>query len=90
VLYQCEGLGVEVVMGNQIDGQIGTMCTAVFGSAYALTSRRPGELSNFLDMSDDLLTEPLQIREGELQVRSGPGLGIEIDPEKLARYRQDT
>ncbi len=89
VLYQCEGLGVEVVMGNQIDGQIGTMCTAVFGSAFALTSRRPGELSNFLDMSDDLLTEPLEIRDGTLTVREFPGLGIEIDPEKLERYRQD-
>ena len=89
VLFQCEGLGVEVVMGNQIDGQIGTMCTAAFGSAYARTSRRPGELSNFLDMSDDLLTEPLEIRQGELQVRPGPGLGIELDEDKLTHYRQD-
>jgi L-alanine-DL-glutamate epimerase-like enolase superfamily enzyme len=89
VLFQCEGLGVEVVMGNQIDGQIGTMCTAVFGSAFAATSRRPGELSNFLDMADDLLTEPLEIRQGELQIRSAAGLGIEIDPDKLAHYRSD-
>jgi L-alanine-DL-glutamate epimerase-like enolase superfamily enzyme len=89
VLFQCEGLGVEVVMGNQIDGQIGTMCTAVFGSAYAHTSRRPGELSNFLDMTDDLLTEPLDIRQGELQIRPGAGLGIELDEDKLAHYRQD-
>jgi L-alanine-DL-glutamate epimerase-like enolase superfamily enzyme len=89
VLFQCEGLGVEVVMGNQIDGQIGTMCTAAFGSAYAHTSRRPGELSNFLDMTDDLLTEPLDIRQGELQIRPGAGLGIELDEDKLAHYRQD-
>jgi L-alanine-DL-glutamate epimerase-like enolase superfamily enzyme len=89
VLFQCEGLGVEVVMGNQIDGQIGTMCTAVFGSAFAATSRRPGEHSNFLDMADDLLTEPLEIRQGELQIRSAAGLGIEIDPDKLAHYRSD-
>jgi L-alanine-DL-glutamate epimerase-like enolase superfamily enzyme len=89
VLHQCEGLGVEVVMGNQIDGQLGTMCTAVFGAAFARTSRRPGELSNFLDMSDDLLAEPLEIRDGMLAVRELPGLGLEIDPEKLERYRQD-
>jgi L-alanine-DL-glutamate epimerase-like enolase superfamily enzyme len=89
ILHQCEGFGVEVVMGNQIDGQIGTMCTAVFGSAFAATSRRPGELSNFLDMADDLLTEPLEIRQGELQIRSAAGLGIEIDPDKLAHYRSD-
>jgi L-alanine-DL-glutamate epimerase-like enolase superfamily enzyme len=77
-------------MGNQIDGQLGSMCTVVFGSAYRLTSQRAGELSNFLDMSDDLLTEPLEIRDGELTVRPGAGLGVEIDTGKLAAYRQDT
>ena len=66
-------------MGNQIDGQLGSMCTVAFGSAFELTSRRAGELSNFLDMSDDLLTEPLEIRGGELAVRPGAGLGVEID-----------
>lgn len=88
--HLCEGLGLEVVMGNQIDGQLGSMCTVAFGAAFELTSRRAGELSNFLDMSDDLLTEPLEIHGGELAVRPGPGLGVEIDPDQLARYRQDT
>jgi L-Ala-D/L-Glu epimerase len=90
VLSQCEGLGVDVVMGNQIDGQLGSLCSAAFGAAFELTSRRAGELSNFLDMSDDLLAEPLQIEDGTLRVRESPGLGIEIDADKLARYRQDT
>jgi len=89
VHHLAEGLGIEVVMGNQIDGQLGSMCTVVFGAAYRLTSQRAGELSNFLDMSDDLLTEPLEIRDGHLTVRPGAGLGVEIDPEKLARYRTD-
>jgi L-Ala-D/L-Glu epimerase len=83
------GLGLELVMGNQVDGQLGTACTVAFGAAYQLSSRRAGELSNFLDMSDDLLTEPLQIRDGELAIRPGAGLGVEIDPDKLAHYRQD-
>jgi len=90
VHHLAEGLGLEVVMGNQIDGQIGTLCTVAFGSSFRLTSRRAGELSNFLDMSDDLLTEPLEIHDGELTIRPGAGLGAEIDPDKLARYRQDT
>ncbi|MFF0445154.1 mandelate racemase/muconate lactonizing enzyme family protein [Streptomyces sp. NPDC004609] len=89
VLHQCEGLGVEVVMGNQIDGQIGSLCSVAFGAAHRSTARRAGELSNFLDMSDDLLTEPLAIEDGALRIREDAGLGVEIDPEKLARYRQD-
>jgi L-alanine-DL-glutamate epimerase-like enolase superfamily enzyme len=89
VLHLCEGLGVEVVMGNQIDGQIGTACTVAFGAAHQHTSRRAGELSNFLDMSDDLLTDPLRITDGTLAVRPGDGLGLDIDEDKLAHYRQD-
>lgn len=88
VHHLAEGLGLEIVMGNQIDGQLGSAASVAFGAAYRLTSERAGELSNFLDMSDDLLTEPLTIHDGELVVRPGAGLGVEIDPDKLARYRQ--
>ncbi|MCM0621207.1 mandelate racemase/muconate lactonizing enzyme family protein [Nocardioides bruguierae] len=89
VLGLCEGLGVEVVMGNQIDTQVGTVATAAFGAAHELTSRRPAELSNYLDMSDDLLAEPLVIADGHLKVRQGPGLGTDVDEQKLSHYRQD-
>jgi L-alanine-DL-glutamate epimerase-like enolase superfamily enzyme len=89
VHHLAEGLGLEVVMGNQIDGQLGSACSVAFGAAFELTSRRAGELSNFLDMSDDLLTEPLRIRDGQLRVPPGVGLGVDVDPEKLARYRTD-
>jgi L-Ala-D/L-Glu epimerase len=89
VHHLAEGLGLELVMGNQIDGQLGSLCSVAFGSAFELTSRRAGELSNFLDMTDDLLADPLEIRGGQLVARSGPGLGAVIDPDKLAHYRQD-
>ena len=89
VLHLAEGLGVEVVMGNQIDGQLGTACTLVFGAAHRATSARAGELSNFLDISDDLLVEPLQISGGEMVVPTEPGIGVRVDEEKVARYRID-
>jgi L-alanine-DL-glutamate epimerase-like enolase superfamily enzyme len=40
-------------------------------------------------MADHMLTEPLVITDGAMNVIPGPGLGIEIDPEKLSRYRTD-
>ncbi|MEU3517097.1 enolase C-terminal domain-like protein [Streptomyces sp. NPDC006654] len=89
IVHQCEGLGVDVVMGNQIDGQIGSLCSAAFGAAFQTTARRPAELSNFLDMTDDLLAEPLRIENGTVRVRPAAGLGIEIDDNKLKHYRQD-
>lgn len=89
VHHLAEGLGLEMVMGNQIDGQLGTACAVAFGTAFERTCRYAGELSNFLDMSDDLLTLPLQIVDGYLHRRPGPGLGVDIDPDKLTRYRTD-
>lgn len=90
VLHLAEGLGLEVVMGNQIDGQLGSICTVAFGAAHQRSSLHAGELSNFLDMSDDLLTEPLRIKNGELTLRPGAGLGVAIDDDKLRRYRTDS
>ena len=89
VLHLAEGLGVEVVVGNQIDGQVGTLASVVFAAAHASTSARAAELSNFLDMSDDLLVEPLTITGGRMAAPTAPGLGLHVDPDKLARYRQD-
>ncbi|CPT65565.1 mandelate racemase/muconate lactonizing protein [Mycobacteroides abscessus] len=89
VHHLAEGLGLEIVIGNQIDGQIGTACSLAFGAAHQGTSQHAAELSNYLDMSDDLLAEPLGIRDGALQCLPGPGLGIDVDEDKLAHYRTD-
>jgi L-alanine-DL-glutamate epimerase-like enolase superfamily enzyme len=80
---------VETVVGNQIDGQLGSACSLVFAASQASTSDKAAELSNYLDMSDDLLTEPLSIVDGEMRVRAGDGHGVEVDPDKLERYRTD-
>lgn len=89
VHHLAEGLGLDVVMGNQIDGQVGTACALTFGTAFERASRQAGELSNFLDMKDDLLAQPLQIVDGRLHRLAGDGIGIEIDPDQLAKYRTD-
>ena len=82
-----EGLGVELYVGNQIDTQVGSAASVAFGAAFEATSRRAAELSNFLDMADDLMAEPLEIVEGTVRTREVPGVGNAVDEDKLAHYR---
>jgi muconate cycloisomerase len=37
--------------------------------------------------TDDVIAEPFAYRDGCLAVPGGPGLGVELDPAKVARYR---
>ena len=38
---------------------------------------------------DDIVTEPFAFADGAVRVPQGPGLGIELDQEKVERYRTD-
>jgi len=40
-------------------------------------------------LRDDLLTEPLVALDGAVMVPDGPGLGIELNPDSIERYRVD-
>ena len=85
----CEGLGVTTVLGNQIDGMLGTVASAALGCGLRALARHPVEVTNYLLMTDDVLTEPPVIVDGRLAARHEPGLGVRIDPGKLAHYRVD-
>jgi L-alanine-DL-glutamate epimerase-like enolase superfamily enzyme len=39
--------------------------------------------------ADDLIAEPMGLRDGALQPLTGPGLGVTVDDEKLTAYRVD-
>lgn len=86
ILNLCDGLGVPVMVGNQIDTQIGTAASLAFGASQRSTTMKAAELSNFLDMADDIVKQPLIIKEGVMKVSELPGVGIEVDEEKLAHY----
>ena len=85
----CSSAGVDMVLGNQIDTQIGSLATIAFGAAFQETSQLPAEVSNFLGMKDDLQAEPLQIKDGFALVPHIAGYGAIIDEDKLNFYRQD-
>ena len=39
-------------------------------------------------LKDDISTQRLEMRDGALVVPDGPGLGVGVDEDKLARYRE--
>ena len=38
--------------------------------------------------TDDVIADPFEYVDGCLMVPTGPGLGVELDPEKVERYRE--
>lgn len=45
--------------------------------------------TSYQTMIDDVITQKHQIVEGRMPVPTGPGLGVELDLDKLAHYRSD-
>lgn len=85
----CEATGTPVLAGSQGDSSIGTLITAAFAGAAPATARHPAELAYFLELEDEVVTEPVRIQDGMVRVPDAPGFGIEIDEERLRRYGQD-
>ena len=77
-------------MGNQIDGQLGSLCAVAFGAglrAHLAPRRRAVQLPRH-----DRRPARRAARDPRTASSSsgpGAGLGVDIDPDKLARYRQD-
>ena len=73
--------------GTQADMQIGSAAAAHFACTYKTPHAH--EFSSFLDAKDHVADRDLVIKDGMLIVPEGPGIGLDLDPEKLAKYRLD-
>lgn len=85
----CEGLGIGLALGSQMDGTVGTLSSLAFAAAYKSTSDRAGELDYFMQLTDDIVAVTPVIENGRMHVSGKPGIGIEIDEDKLNHYRID-
>jgi len=87
ILAICSSKGIRTVIGSQGDSTLGIVSALHFAVAHRATAIHPAELTFHLNTEADILTEPITVRDGHLSVRKGDGLGVYIDPDKLARYR---
>ncbi|MCO5220072.1 MAG: hypothetical protein M9947_00640 [Thermomicrobiales bacterium] len=81
----CAAAHRPVVIGSMIEAGIGSLMGAHV--AMALSPVFSTELCGPFLLADDLLEEPLQVRDGALIMPGGPGLGAAVDTSKLERYR---
>jgi L-alanine-DL-glutamate epimerase-like enolase superfamily enzyme len=88
IIHLAEAADIPCLMGTQAETGIGTLASAQFGAARANVSI-PSDLSNFMSLKDDLLTEPMPFKDGFIELPKRSGNGGVIDEEKLARYRID-
>jgi L-alanine-DL-glutamate epimerase-like enolase superfamily enzyme len=89
ILDLCVARSIPIVVGSQYEGAIGSTATIAFAAAFAATAGQPAEITNFLDLADDLVASAPEIRDGRATVTDAAGLGVEIDDERLQRYRVD-
>lgn len=86
IIHLAEQAGYRCLIGTLLETDIGALASAHFGAAFRAFTY-PAELTYHLKMQDHLLDSPLNIQDGSLILPTAPGLGIELDEEKLERYR---
>jgi muconate cycloisomerase len=83
-----ESAGISCFGGTSLESSIGSAaCLHAYGSIRNLDYG--SELFGPQWLADDLVKNPLKFEEGKIYVPSGPGLGVELDEEKVNKYRRN-
>jgi L-alanine-DL-glutamate epimerase-like enolase superfamily enzyme len=88
IIHLAEMAEIPCLMGSQGETGVGTLATAHFGAARRNVSY-PSEISAFLNLKDDLLAEPINLKDGVIELPKRPGNGAILDEEKIKKYRLD-
>jgi muconolactone delta-isomerase len=81
--------GIGLYGGTMLEGGVGTAATAHLCATFADLSWDT-ELFGPLLLTQEVLREPLVYRDFMLQVPTGPGLGVEVDMDKLQPHAPQT
>jgi muconate cycloisomerase len=84
----CALAGAGVAVGSMPELGLGTSAAA-HAAFSAPRLDHPSDVAGHLYHADDVVTHSLRIEDGMLLPPAGPGLGVELDEERLARYRVD-
>jgi len=71
----------------RIEGTSGLALAATLQLAASTPGFNGGHECSYPKLHDDILTEPVRIVDGLLAVPTTPGLGVELDRDKLERFQ---
>jgi len=78
----------QLGVGLHSDRELGISTSAMLHLAASSPTMTYAIDSHYHDQVDDIITTPFVFREGCLDVPSGPGLGVEVDWEQVAKYHR--
>jgi glucarate dehydratase len=83
------GIDVGIHSGGAGGVEIGVGIAAMLHLASTLPTLRCAMDQMYHHLEDDVIKGgPMPYRDGELAVPTGPGLGVELDPERMGRYAE--
>jgi len=83
----CEAAGIPCIMHCGHD--LGPKTAAMLHIAAACPAYSLANDTTYYGLEDDIITERFSIESGTIAVPNKPGLGVEGDPKRLARYKID-
>lgn len=83
-----DAAGIELYGGTMLEGGVGTVASAHVFSTFA-NLQWGTELFGPLLLTEEILSTPLDYSDFELTVPDGPGLGIELDEDRLKFFARD-
>ena len=84
----CQELGLKVNVAAKT-GESSVACAAALHVAAALPQIAWGLTLSHEGLAEDVTARPIVIAGGHVEVSDAPGLGIEVDEERVRRHRRD-
>lgn len=84
--HVADAAGIALYGGTMLEGSIGSVASLHAWSTLKLAWGT--EMFGPLLLKDDIIAEPLNFADGQVTLPDGPGLGIEVDEDKLRFYQR--
>ena len=81
----CKQLGLSVTLAGKVSGT-SVSAAATLAAACAAATLDWGVNLTHVYLAEDIVLDPIRIENRRVNMRTGPGLGVEIDEDAVRRF----